>query len=152
MRPALVTIAFLGGLQIAVANAQTRFDPRIRWNTLETRHCMVHFAQGEDSLAQVVAQKAERYLQRLSDIFHEAPHDKIELVLDTSSDIVFGAATPIPHLAVFVNPTSTHLGLGHFDDWLDLIIAHELTHAVDLDKLGLALFTVLSCRLSNTNR
>jgi Tol biopolymer transport system component len=137
MKPALLLAAVLFAItRLDVANAQLRFDPRVRWQTFESPHCVIHYPRGEDSLAQAVAQKTEWYHQRLSEIFHEAPADKIEVVLDTSSDVVFGAATPFPNSTVFLNPTSTAFELGHYDDWLDLLISHELTHAVDLDKLG----------------
>jgi len=129
-------ISFFVCALFQTAGAQLQFDPRVRWQTVESPHCVIHYPQGEDSLAQAVARKAEKYLQRLTEIFRAAPKDKIHVVVDTSFDLVFGAATPIPNAVMYINPTATALGLGHYDDWLDLLVSHELTHVVDLDKLS----------------
>ena len=132
----IIIIGILFLVSLNTLEAQFKFDPALKWKTIESKHLVVHYPQGEDSLANRVVLKGEWFFQRLRDAFKYSPADKIQLVVDTSSDIVFGAATPFPNLALYVNPTQTSLGLGHFDDWLDLIIAHEMTHAVDLDKVG----------------
>lgn len=115
--------------------AQYRYDPRLQWQTIQTTHCVIHYHQGEDSLAQVVARKVEFFIQILIDEFNYQP-DKIQIVLENSNDTIIDATTPLPNLTVFLNPTPMNFQLGHYQDWLDLIIAHELTHAIDIDRTG----------------
>ncbi len=120
----------------ALALAQFRFDPRIRWRTFQTPHCIIIYPRGEDSLAQAVGRKSERIYMRLAKIFKEEPSEKIRVVLDTSYDVLLDASTPFPNPAVYLNTTTVGLGLGHYDDWLELVISHEFTHAVDMEKRG----------------
>ena len=116
--------------------AQIRFDPQIKWRSIESEHFAIHYPERQDSLARAVLSKSELYYAILTGVFHYQPKGKVNIVLDTSSDIVFGAATPFPNNTAYLNPNAPAIGFGHYDDWMNLLISHELTHSVDIDKMG----------------
>lgn len=128
----IFTVAGLVLLLLNTTRAQLSFDPRISWQTIQMPHTTIIYPQGDDSLAQIVAKKSEHIYLRLSGIFNEKPSSKIWVVFDTSYDLPIDATMPFPNPIVYINPTALASGLGHFDDWLQLVIIHEFTHAVDM--------------------
>ena len=114
------------------------YPPGYRWQTLETAHFLVHFHQGEEELAQRAAGIAENVHTRLVPMMRWTPRGKTHLVLTDHVDVSNGSATPFPlnRMEVYVSapggdPTSP---IAYYDEWLDLVIAHEYAHILHLDQ------------------
>jgi surface antigen Omp85-like protein/WD40 repeat protein len=133
-RPArlLVTAFFL--LAPAVAHAAS-FPPDLRFRSLSTERVTVHFHQGLEAMARRAAALATEILRR-----HEARYGvrvgRVNLVLADVEDDPNGFATPLPYPLVHVRavaPDGTE-DFGNYDDWLRLVLTHELTHIVHIDE------------------
>jgi hypothetical protein len=147
-RKALCVLRVLSGYILLAAlfsvSAEAQMRPNSQWRELSTPHFNVVFEAGLDSIAQHAARRAEAHHARLTAEVTEAPHDKIDIIIGDNTDITNGAATPLPSNRIFlwVRPPSDDPGLGYHNDWMDLVIAHELTHIFHMDrtsKLGRAL-------------
>ena len=79
---------------------------------------------------------AERVHQRLARELNWTPLEKTHFVLSDESDFANGYATVINinRSVLFMAPPAGVGGLEDFDNWLDLLITHEYTHVLHLDK------------------
>ncbi len=129
-----ISLALLGSIQIA--NAAFFNDPSLKWQTLSTPHFNIHFHDKEKDLALKTAILAERTHLRLSKFFNWRPTRPTELVLTDRVDFSNGSATPLPRntMNIIVSPPDDIGVLDDYDDWLDLLIMHEYTHILHLDK------------------
>ena len=119
------------------AQAQ-RVPPDEPWRTLDTEHFRVTFPEHLEDLARRVAGQAEWAHARLSEQFIPGPRGPIDLVVTDHTDVSNGYATPLPsnRIVLFVRPPVELIALAYFDDWLELLIVHELTHIFHLDRQG----------------
>lgn len=124
----------LSGLFPAPTGAQV--PPDERWRTLETEHFRVTYPDGLRAVAGRAADRAERAYARLAEAFTEPPGGTIDLILTDHEDTSNGFATVVPtnRITIYARPPVDVFGLDYFDDWLDLVIVHELAHVYHLDR------------------
>jgi len=122
---------------LAASNASA-VDPRLNWNTIESQHFYIHYADGYERLAQKAANSAEQTHLRLESKINWQPDDKTHLVLSDETDSPNGFATPINfnRSVLFMAPPDSTNTLEDFNDWLDTLITHEYTHTLHLDKVS----------------
>ena len=131
------TVALL--LWAMAAHAQWReltwVDPSLRWRTLETPHFAVHFAEQRRGEARLVAGVAEAVYPRVTGMLDWRPQDRVHLVILDAADFANGYASPLPfnNFAIFLAPPDEGELLQN-RAWLELVITHEFTHIVHLDK------------------
>lgn len=132
----LLTLILLIGLGTGTAGAQ--LPPNARWTTIESQHFRVTFGPGLEELARHAARRAEVAYTRLAAELAEPPAGKIDIVLTDFVDISNGFASPLPtnRITLYSRPPLDLLSLGYFDDWLDLVVTHELAHIFHLDAAG----------------
>ena len=133
IKAALAAIA----IYTASASAQ-RIAPDESWRTLDTEHFRVTFPAHLEDMGRRAAERAEWAHARLSEQFIAAPRGIIDLVLTDHIDVSNGSATPLPsnRIIIFARPPTDSFGLAYFDDWLENLIAHELTHIFHIDRPG----------------
>ncbi|NNL30437.1 MAG: hypothetical protein HKO77_05410 [Gemmatimonadetes bacterium] len=141
-----VAVAALVGVHPGSAVAQA---PDEDWRTLETAHFRVTFPAELEALGREAADRAERAYDELEQHFIEPPDDRIDLLLTDHADVSngFAAVTPSNRITIFARPPTEALSLGFADEWLELVITHELAHIIHLDhvvnpigRLGRAFF------------
>ncbi len=117
----------------AVVEAQV--DPRGDWRTWHTDHFNVHAAAELAEIARTAASEAERAWAALSAEL-KPPRGTVELTLHDNVDFSNGFATVFPsnRISIFLTPPAGEVGLGRYDEWLRLVITHELTHIFHLDR------------------
>lgn len=117
--------------------AQT-VPPDAAWRTLETEHFRVTFPEPLERVGREAAARAERAYDRLSELFVEAPEGRTEVLITDHVDQSNGSARVAPYrrVVIFARPPVDGLALSHFDDWLELVLVHELTHVFHLDVAG----------------
>ncbi|HEY2027061.1 MAG TPA: hypothetical protein VGG78_08635, partial [Gemmatimonadaceae bacterium] len=130
IRLAGILIALLSGLRLEAQPA-----PYHHYRTLETQHFRVHVARGLEREGRVAAAAAERAYAGLAREL-TPPRGMIDLVVSDDADYSNGFATPFPtnRIVVFANPPIESRGLELNEDWLALVVTHELTHIFHLDR------------------
>ncbi|WP_455206235.1 hypothetical protein [Kaarinaea lacus] len=137
-------IYFLALISLAWHNcgvAAFSYDPSLTWTTLHTEHFRIHYHDGEDALAQKVAQISERAHNRISQFFHWEPAEPTQVILVDRMDFSNAFAYPMPRntMHIIVTPPDDIDTLDNYHDWLDLVITHEYTHIAHVDMVaGLA--------------
>lgn len=110
-----------------------------RWLTLHTPHLRVHFRPGYEQTALQAARVGEEAVKALEGRLGHVPQDPIHLVLADVSDVPNGFTEVTFYSRVVIFPAFP-VGLGystglspHMEDWLRLVVTHEVVHAVHLD-------------------
>ena len=105
------------------------------WRTLTTEHFRVTFAARMEPLGRRAARIAEVAYAELSEAFLEPRSGRIDLLVTDHTDESNGYAQVIPsnRITVFARPTLDQPGLAFFDDWVELVVTHELAHIIHLD-------------------
>lgn len=131
-------LLFLGLLLAACGRARAQVPPDAAWRTLDTEHFRVTFPARLEILAARAGDRAEAAYDALARAFHEPPEGTIELVLTDHVDLTNGFAelTPWKRITVFARPPADGFALVYFDDWLELVLVHELAHIFHLDMTG----------------
>ena len=112
--------------------------PDESWRSLETAHFRVTFPAELEALARRAGERAERAYASLSERFVDPPDGRIEVLLTDHSDQSNGFANALPfnRITVFVRPPMEGFNSTHFDDWLELVVIHEMVHVFHLDRTG----------------
>lgn len=135
MKRALLTLRAVALLTLTAAPLTAQVSPDAHWRTLTTTHFQVHFSTGLDSLAKRTAGSAERAYAGLSAEL-VAPRGPIDIVLGDNVDYSNGYATVFPtnRITLYARPPVDAIALKYIDDWIDLVVTHELTHIFHLDR------------------
>ncbi|MBL8326725.1 MAG: hypothetical protein JNJ89_17365 [Rubrivivax sp.] len=124
-------------LVLACTPARAQFaDPGPDWSTSESAHFRIHHRSAQRAQAEAVARAAERAWPRVTRALGWEPGSRIDVVLYSELDISNGFSSPLPFnlIGVFLTPPDEGQLLDN-SAWLDLLLVHELTHAVHLDKV-----------------
>lgn len=115
--------------------AEAQVDPRGPVRTIATPHLRVHFPVALDSLARVAAGLAETaYVQLAREL--APPAGPIDLLLIDNVDVSNGFAQVFPsnRVVIYAVPPISSRELRFNDDWLRLVITHELAHIFHIDR------------------
>jgi hypothetical protein len=111
------------------------YDPRLSFKSHRTPHFVIHFHQGEETLALRLAGIVETVRERLvTSTGTSGPGAHVILV--DQADLPNGLATVVPWNAIVIYaapPTGTET-IGNTDDWLEYVFTHEYAHVVHLDR------------------
>ncbi|HSW28721.1 MAG TPA: hypothetical protein VLH75_04410 [Longimicrobiales bacterium] len=120
------------------AAAQVTVPPDEAWRTLTTEHFRVTFPERLEPLGRRAADRAELAWARLSTAFAAPPSGRVDLLITDHADISNGFAQlhPSNRITVYARPPVDDPGLGYFDDWMELVVTHELAHVFHLDRAG----------------
>jgi hypothetical protein len=121
-----------------LASAAGAQAPDDAWRTITTEHFRVTFPEHLETLGRQAADRSERAWNELSDYFIRPPGGVIDVLVTDHTDVSngFASVTPSNRITVFARPPADALSLGHMDDWLELVITHELAHIVHLDHVS----------------
>ncbi len=123
-------------LLVLVPDRAGAYDPELHWRTISTRRFDVHYHDGGYNLAVRVARIAEEVLDDVGALFGHLPESRIDVVLVDSSDGANGSATvtPKPTIRLLLAAPTELTGLSSYEDWLRILMIHELAHICDLDQ------------------
>jgi hypothetical protein len=119
----------------SAAPARAQVAPNAHWLTIDTDHFRVHFTPELESIARRAAVDAESAYAALSAELHP-PRGTIDLVVADNVDYSNGYTTPFPsnRIVIYTHPPLDSPSLHFYDDWIALVITHELTHSFHLDR------------------
>ncbi len=140
MRRVVLILAFFlaSGAGTGSGRVAAQAPPDESWRSFETSHFRVTFPEGMEGLARRAASRAERAFETLSAVFLDPPDGLIELLLTdhTDSSNGFASAVPFNRIVAYARPPMEGATLSHFDDWMEVVITHELVHVFQLDHTG----------------
>ena len=118
----------------SLASAQ-QFDPAYRFQVLPTEHFRIYFHQGEAGLAARLAPIAEDIWQQVNTTLGRPAPARTEVILIDQTDLANGWAAVVPRnvIAIYAAWPAGSDSL-KTDDWLRLVLTHEFTHIVHLDR------------------
>lgn len=130
----LALLALAAALLAPVA-ARAQIPADARWSVIPTAHFRVHYTPGLEPLARRAGIRAEEAYAKLSAALVRPPAGRVDLVVTDNVDYANGFATPFPRnrVVIFAHPPVDDPTLAFYDDWVDLVITHELTHIFHLD-------------------
>lgn len=117
----------------SVAHAAFNYDQSLNWHTLETNHFEIHYHDDEKNIALKAAKVGEEFLNELQSTFNWVPQDKIQITISDKVDYSNGFVKPFlptSRMTLYVNSPEN----GTYNDWFRILIKHELTHTLHLDK------------------
>lgn len=129
----LVALAILA-FRPLLAHAQV--SPAGRWVTLTSTHFRVHFRPGDEAVARHSLREGERAYRLLASEL-VPPRQSIDLVLSDAADFANGSAVVFPtsRIVLLLTPGVSDPDLQNFDDWIRVVLTHELTHIFHLDRV-----------------
>ncbi|MEX0980436.1 MAG: hypothetical protein WDZ89_05030, partial [Gemmatimonadota bacterium] len=136
--PGLLAGLLLVFLVLVPHSGRAQLPPDAEWRTIRTEHFRITFHAGLEELAGRAAERAERAWRSLSESFVSPPPGRIDVVLTDQADISNGFARTVPsnRITIYARPPVDEFGLAWFDDWLELVITHEVAHVFHLDRAG----------------
>lgn len=134
-RHLIKVISVTACLMLLLRPVQAQVPPDESWRTINTQYFRVTFPEHLEGLGRRAAHRAEQAYAELSASFIEPPAGLIDLMVTDHSDISNGFAqvTPSNRIVVYARPPVDDPALGHLDEWLELVITHELAHIFQLD-------------------
>ncbi|HXH05199.1 MAG TPA: hypothetical protein VNI83_01280, partial [Vicinamibacterales bacterium] len=116
--------------------AADRYDPRLRFRTIDTPHFAIHYHQGLEATARRLAVVAEEVRAELAARLGVARTARTHVILVDQHDEAGGWATPLPFNTIEISaaPAATADLAGNARDWLRLVFAHEYAHTLHLDR------------------
>ncbi len=128
------TVAVLLGATSA-QHAAAQVDPRGPVRTIITPHLYVHYPAALDSLARIAAVFGETAYEQLAREL-VVPRGRIDLLLTDNVDASNGFAQVFPtnRVVIYAVPPVGTRELRFHDDWLRLVITHELAHIFHIDR------------------
>ncbi|MGH7506566.1 MAG: hypothetical protein ACRELX_12975, partial [Longimicrobiales bacterium] len=113
-------------------------DPSADYHALRTTHFRVTYQPALEAAAYHAAARAEAVYAALSAALVQPPAGMIDIVLADDVDYTNGAASPLPsnRIWIYATPPVDELSLASTNDWIDLVVTHELTHIFHLDVHG----------------
>ena len=134
----LLLLVLLAGVLPATVPAYGQVPPDEDWRTLDTEHFRITFPEALHPLATRLADRAERAYGQLASSFSAPPPGAIDIVLTDHADYSNGFANVVPgnRITLFARPPADAGSLNYFDEWIELVVTHELVHIFHLDPAG----------------
>jgi hypothetical protein len=106
-----------------------------KWLSFTTEHFQFSYLEAHQVQADRAAVIAEKAWPVITSDLKWAPKDRVQVVIVDDFDFSNGFASPMPYnqIRLFLSPPENMSGLAPYDDWMNLLITHELTHVVQLD-------------------
>jgi hypothetical protein len=109
--------------------------PQLGWRTIATPCCDVHYAEAQADEAQRVAAIVDECVDNATRLLQGQLQDRLQVVIHDVTDSANGFANSVPYNRVelrTVTPDDTS-ELGRTEDWLRLLVQHEVLHIAHLD-------------------
>lgn len=112
--------------------------PDVALFTIESEHLRITYPRGLEELARAAARSGEAAWQRLAQSVARPPDPPVDVLLTDHIDISNGFANTHPsnRIVIYARPPADDRELGWFNDWMNLVVSHELTHIFHLDAAG----------------
>ncbi len=108
----------------------TEFHPELNWFTLKGEHCVVHYHEGAERTAKVVAKICDKVWQPITSLYEYEP-ETVHFVIKDLDDYSNGATYFFDNkIEIWASALDFDLRGAH--NWLRNVISHEFTHMVQI--------------------
>ena len=107
--------------------------PELIWKTIETDHFRVHYHQGAERTANIVAKIAEEVHPHITGLYQYTPDTKVDFIIKDVQDYANGAAYFFDN-KVEIWAENLDYVLRGTHNWLRDVVTHEYTHIISLQK------------------
>ncbi len=107
------------------------------WRTIETAHFRVHFPAEFEPWARRAAGAIEGIHGRVSEAVGYRTTRPIDVVVGDPQATANGMAFPFldrPAIVLWTSPPEPESGIGHWTDWMEDLVTHEVAHIVHLAR------------------
>ena len=108
----------------------TQFHPELDWYTIKGKHCEVHFHEGAERTAKVVAKIADEIWEPVTSLYQYEP-DITHFVIKDIDDYSNGATYFFDN-KIEIWTSALDFDLRGTHNWLRNVISHEFTHLVQI--------------------
>jgi Tol biopolymer transport system component len=110
-------------------------SPFRNWRTIETDHFRINFPAEHERFAQVSADYLEESWNALTEQMYWKPNAMINVIVLDNSDAANGSASPFARFGItlYAIPPESTFSTSFTDDWIRLLIWHEVTHYINMD-------------------
>jgi hypothetical protein len=114
------------------------------WFTLKTANFRVHHTANLENYARRMAFSLERALPKLEERLNWKAPTPLDVIVLDPSDSANGLAANFPNtrMELFATPFESDSSLAHYEDWVNELAIHELTHIIANDG-GLGAYKTL---------
>ena len=111
--------------------------PKRTWSTIVTPRFRVHYHDGVERLARNAAHDAEEAFDRLCALLGNVPDLPVQIVVTDETDAANGFASVLPYntITMLAGVPEPFGALGDHDDFMRLLLIHELAHIVHIDTV-----------------
>ena len=119
-------------LTTSIVTSQEIFNhPELNWQTIETKHFLVHFHQGTERTAQEVAKITESVYEPITKMYGHEPDQRVSFVIRDHDDYSNGGAYFYDNkIEIWASAMDFELRGTH--PWLWNVVTHEFTHIVQI--------------------
>ena len=107
------------------------YHPELEWRTIETEHFYVHYHNGTERTARVVAKVAEDIYGPVTSLYHHQPDEKVSFVIKDYDDFSNGGAYFFDN-KIEIWASALDFDLRGTHNWLRNVVTHEFTHVVQI--------------------
>ncbi|MBN1464269.1 biopolymer transporter Tol, partial [candidate division KSB1 bacterium] len=119
-------------LLLPTAHAQLEYShPELEWFSIKTEHFEVHYHEGAERTARVVAKVAEDIYKPVTDFYDWRPDGAIHFIIKDHDDNSNGAAYYYDNKVEIWAPQMTFILRGTHS-WLRNVVTHEFSHMISL--------------------
>jgi hypothetical protein len=116
---------------LCAAPARAFNNPSLEWKTLKTEHFEVHYHDGAEWTARMVAQAAEDAHGPLTAFYQYEPKTPVHFVIKDTNDYANGAAYFYDN-KVEIWATNLEFGLRGTTQWVRNVVTHEYAHIISI--------------------
>jgi len=111
--------------------------PRETYRTMHTEHFRISYPDPYRFPALKTAVIAEEVFAELTKRLQWTPNTPIDIVISDRTDDANGwsSVSPIQMIHLYLAPPQTGDRLDYYDDWLRILITHEMTHSIHIDAV-----------------
>jgi len=131
----VMTMMTVMTVALSSTTAQAAPAPHLQWRTIKTPCCDVHFPEAQHEVGERVAAIVDECVDNAIELVRGRLQDRVQVVLHDVTDSPNGFANIVPYNRVELRAVTPEddSELAKNDDWLRLLVQHELLHIVHLD-------------------
>ena len=127
-----VGVWFLLFISISIAQEENHYNHgELNWQTLETKHFLIHYHNGAERTARVIANVAEDIYGPVTTLYQHEPDHKVSFIIKDYDDYSNGAAYFYDN-KIEIWASALDFDLRGTHNWLRNVITHEFTHIIQI--------------------